>query len=42
MTVFEYIQAHPNTTSGGVARGLNKKHPLYQAQYPSFIPLVAL
>lgn len=27
MTVFEYIQAHPNTTSGDIARGLNKKTP---------------
>lgn len=27
MTVFEYIQANPNTTSGDIARGLNKKTP---------------
>ncbi|MEY7429566.1 hypothetical protein AB9D31_25250 [Citrobacter freundii] len=28
MTVFEYIQAHPNTTSGDIARGLHKKTPV--------------
>ena len=25
MTVFEYLQAHPNATSAEIARGLNKK-----------------
>lgn len=25
MTVFEYLQAHPNTTSAEIAKGLNKK-----------------
>lgn len=24
MTIFEYIQSHPNTTSGEIARGMNK------------------
>ncbi|WP_301337321.1 hypothetical protein [Citrobacter amalonaticus] len=42
MTVFEYIQAHPNTTSGDIARGLNKKTPAVAGAYPSFIRLVAL
>ncbi|MBJ8798976.1 hypothetical protein I5398_23415 [Citrobacter freundii] len=28
MTVFEYIQAYPNTTSGDIARGLHKKTPV--------------
>nr|DAD73499.1 MAG TPA: Z DNA-binding protein [Myoviridae sp. ctzA421] len=23
MTVFEYLQAHPNTTSGEIAKGMN-------------------
>ncbi|WP_436856372.1 hypothetical protein [Citrobacter tructae] len=27
MTVFEYVQAHPNTTSGDIARGMNKRTP---------------
>ena len=27
MTVFEYLQAHPNTTSGEIAKGMNKKTP---------------
>ena len=27
MTVFEYLQAHPNTTSGEIANGMNKKTP---------------
>lgn len=27
MTVFEYIQAHPNTTSGEIARGMNRRTP---------------
>ena len=26
MTVFEYLQAHPNTTSGEIAKGMNKKN----------------
>ncbi|HAT7505746.1 hypothetical protein ACV8VY_01940 [Citrobacter freundii] len=25
MTVFEYLQAHPNATSSEIAKGLNKK-----------------
>ncbi|EBH3309207.1 hypothetical protein FZ467_09440 [Salmonella enterica] len=25
MTVFEYLQAHPNATSAEIAKGLNKK-----------------
>ena len=25
MTVFEYLQAHPNSTSAEIAKGLNKK-----------------
>lgn len=25
MTVFEYLQAHPNVTSAEIAKGLNKK-----------------
>lgn len=25
MTVFEYLQAHPNATSGEIAKGMNKK-----------------
>ncbi|MDH0322787.1 hypothetical protein N7390_14495 [Citrobacter freundii] len=28
MTVFEYLQAHPNTTSGEIAKGMNKKTPV--------------
>ncbi|MEB0324143.1 hypothetical protein [Citrobacter portucalensis] len=28
MTVFEYIQDHPNTTTGDIARGLHKKTPV--------------
>ncbi|WP_394810124.1 FeoC-like transcriptional regulator [Citrobacter portucalensis] len=27
MTVFEYLKAHPNTTSGEIAKGMNKKTP---------------
>ncbi|MDN8599048.1 hypothetical protein Q0A17_06415 [Citrobacter sp. S2-9] len=27
MTVFEYLQAHPNATSGEIAKGMNKKTP---------------
>ena len=27
MTVFEYLQAHPNTTSGEIAKGMNKTTP---------------
>nr|WP_249532209.1 hypothetical protein [Escherichia coli] len=26
MTVFEYLQAHPNATSAEIAKGLNKKN----------------
>jgi hypothetical protein len=25
MTVFEYLQSHPNATSGEIAKGMNKK-----------------
>ncbi|EML3652185.1 MULTISPECIES: hypothetical protein [Citrobacter freundii complex] len=28
MTVFEYLQAHPNATSAEIAKGLNKKTAL--------------
>lgn len=27
MTILEYIQAHPNTTSGEIARSMNRKTP---------------
>lgn len=27
MTILEYIQAHPNTTSGEIARGMNRRSP---------------
>ncbi|HCU0293717.1 TPA: hypothetical protein OUE56_000582 [Citrobacter sedlakii] len=27
MTILEYIQAHPNTTSGEIARGMNRRTP---------------
>lgn len=27
MTVFEYLQAHPNTTSSEIAKGMDKKTP---------------
>lgn len=27
MTVFEYLQANPNATSGEIAKGMNKKTP---------------
>ncbi|ENC9773773.1 TPA: hypothetical protein JAW23_000943 [Citrobacter koseri] len=27
MTVFEYLQAHPNATSGEIARAMGKKTP---------------
>lgn len=33
MTVFEYLQAHPNTTSGEIAKGMNKRHPRSLAHY---------